>query len=131
MVGIVLVSHTPRIAGGTMDLVRQMVGDKVPIEIAAGTADGRLGTDADLIGEKIRKVYGGDGVLVMVDLGSAVLSTEFAIENLEEPLASATVIADAPFVEGTVAAAIESSFGKSLAEVRAAAEGVKAYSKLG
>ncbi|TYP58851.1 dihydroxyacetone kinase phosphoryl donor subunit DhaM [Thermosediminibacter litoriperuensis] len=131
MVGIVLVSHSPRIAEGTLDLVRQMVGDKVPIEIAAGTADGRLGTDAAVIEEKIRKVHGGDGVLVMVDLGSAVLSAEFAIENLGESLGSATVIADAPFVEGTVAAAIEASFGKSLDEVRAAAEGVKAYSKLG
>ncbi|MDN5331076.1 MAG: phosphoenolpyruvate---glycerone phosphotransferase subunit DhaM [Tepidanaerobacteraceae bacterium] len=131
MVGIVLVSHSPRIAEGTLDLVRQMVGDKVPIEIAAGTADGRLGTDATEIEKKIRKVYGGDGVLVMVDLGSAVLSTEVAIENLGEPFRSAIVIADAPFVEGTVAAAIEAGFGKSLAEVRAAAEGVKAYSKLG
>ncbi|KXG76963.1 PTS-dependent dihydroxyacetone kinase, phosphotransferase subunit DhaM [Fervidicola ferrireducens] len=131
MVGIVLVSHSPRIAEGTLDLVKQMVGDKVPIEIAAGTADGRLGTDAAAIERKIRKVHEGDGVLVMVDLGSAVLSAEFAIENLGEPLKSATVIADAPFVEGTVAAAIEASFGKSLAEVRAAAEGVKAYSKLG
>jgi len=74
MVGIVLVSHSPRIAEGTLDLVRQMVGDKVPIEIAAGTSDGRLGTDAAAVEKKIRKVHRGDGVLIMVDLGSAVLS---------------------------------------------------------
>ncbi|MCG0275398.1 MAG: PTS-dependent dihydroxyacetone kinase phosphotransferase subunit DhaM [Thermosediminibacteraceae bacterium] len=131
MVGIVLVSHSPLIAEGTLDLVRQMVGDKVSIEIAAGTSDGRLGTSAEEIEKKIRKVYSGDGVLVMVDLGSAVLSAELAIENLGEPLRSAAVIADAPFVEGTIAAAIEASFGKSLAEVKAAAEGVRSYSKLG
>lgn len=131
MVGIVLVSHSPRIAEGTLEVVKQMVGEKVSIEIAAGTQDGRLGTDALMIGQKIKKVDSGEGVLVIVDLGSAVLNAEFAIENLEEPLRSLTVIADAPFVEGAIAAAIEASFGKSLPDVRAAAEGAKAYTKIG
>mgnify|MGYP001033809429 FL=1 len=64
MVGIVLVSHSKKIAEGTLELISQMIGESVKIEIAAGTSDGRLGTDAFMIEEKIRQVYDGDGVLV-------------------------------------------------------------------
>ena len=117
MVGIVLVSHSKKIAEGTLELISQMIGESVKIEIAAGTSDGRLGTDAFMIEEKIRQVYDGDGVLVLVDLGSAVMSAEMAIENLEDSLKAKTKILDAPFVEGAIVATMEASFGKSLEEV--------------
>ncbi len=131
MVGILLVSHSSKIAQGTLELVEQMTKGKVRIDIAAGTADNRLGTDAGMIKQKIEKIHSGDGVLVLVDLGSAVMSTELAIEKLDESLRSTTLIADAPFVEGAVVAALEASFGKSLEEVKKLTEDVKKYSKLG
>lgn len=129
MVGIVLVSHSNKIAEGTLELVSQMTSD-VKIEVAAGTFDGRLGTDALMIEEKIKKVFDGDGVIVIVDLGSAVMSAEMAIENLEEDIRSKTKILDAPFVEGAIVAAMEASFGKDLEEVVAEAKKAREMTKL-
>lgn len=117
MVGIVLVSHSRKIAQGTLELISQMIGETVKIEIAAGTSDGRLGTDAFMIEEKMREVFDGDGVLVIVDLGSAVMSAEMAIENLEDCIREKTKILDAPFVEGAIVATMEASFEKNLEEV--------------
>lgn len=130
MVGIVLVSHAPKIAEGTLELIKQMTGEKVLIEIAAGTCDNRLGTDPVLIGDKIRKADTGDGVIVIVDLGSSIMSTELAIESLEEPLRSRTAIADAPFIEGAIAASMEASFGKGLQDVKNAAENTRGMKKI-
>lgn len=129
MVGIVLVSHSNKIAEGTLELVSQMTSD-VKIEVAAGTFDGRLGTDALMIEEKIKKVFDGDGVIVIVDLGSAVMSAEMAIENLEEDIRSKTKILDAPFVEGAIVAAMEASFSKDLEEVVAEAKKAREMTKL-
>lgn len=131
MVGIVLVSHSKKMGEGLLDLIKQMTTDKVKIEVAAGTSDGRLGTDALMIQEKIKKVSSEDGVLIIVDLGSAVMSAEMAIESLDEPLREKTKILDAPFVEGAVAAAMEASFGKSLEEVICEAEKSRKLKKLG
>lgn len=130
MVGIVLVSHTPKIAEGTVELIKQMTGEGVVMEIAAGTCDNRLGTDPGLIEEKIRKADKGDGVIVIVDLGSSIMSTEVAIESLEEPARSRAAIADAPFVEGAIAAAMEASFGKNLQDVKKAAENTRGMKKI-
>jgi dihydroxyacetone kinase phosphotransfer subunit len=130
MVAIVLVSHSTRIAEGTLELIKQMTGEKIRIETAAGTSDNRLGTDVALIEEKIRKVSDRDGVLIMADLGSAIISAEMALEALDEQLKNRTLIADAPFVEGAVAAAMEASFGKSLIEVKEAAENTRDMRKI-
>lgn len=130
MVGIVLVSHSKKMAEGLLELIKQMTTDKVRIEVAAGTSDGRLGTDAFMIEEKIRKVSSEDGVIVVVDLGSAVMSAEMAIESLEESLREKTKILDAPFVEGAVVAAMEASFDKNLEEVIREAEKARELKKL-
>lgn len=130
MVGIVLVSHSLKIAEGTLELIRQMIGEKVIIETAAGTCDCRLGTDATLIEEKIYKAYSGDGVIIIVDLGSSIMSTEMVIESLKEPVKSKTAIADAPFVEGAIAAAMEASLGKDFQDVRKAAENTRGMRKI-
>lgn len=130
MVGIVLVSHSKKMAEGLLELIKQMTTDKVKIEVAAGTSDGRLGTDAFMIEEKIRKVSSEDGVIVVVDLGSAVMSAEMAIESLEESLREKTKILDAPFVEGAVVAAMEASFDKNLEEVIREAEKARELKKL-
>ncbi len=129
MVGIVLVSHSARLAEGLKELVGQLVQGKVPVE-AAGGAGEALGTDATLVAEAIRRADRGDGVAVLVDLGSAVLSAEMALELLPEEYRERVVLCDAPLVEGAVAAGLEASFGSALAEVRRAAEGAYEQRKL-
>ena len=129
MIGIVVVSHSRGLAEAALQLARQMVpGDRPPVRLAAGAgvdADGApiLGTDATLVAAAIGELQadGVDGVLVLMDLGSAVLSAELAVE-----LAAATVpvrLAPAPFVEGLLAAVVSAAAGASLDAVAAEAAG--------
>lgn len=121
MVGLVMVSHSASLAAGIKELAGQMAPG-VPMAAVGGTADGRLGTDAILIKQAIEQVAHCDGVLVVVDLGSAVLSTEMALELMAPEIKEKVQLADGPLVEGAVAAAVEASLGKPLAVVKAAAE---------
>ncbi|WP_237660493.1 dihydroxyacetone kinase phosphoryl donor subunit DhaM [Tepidanaerobacter sp. GT38] len=130
LVGIILVSHSKKMAEGAKEIITQVIGDKVKIEVAAGTSDNRLGTDVFLIEQKVLEVFDGDGVLIIPDLGSAVMSAEMAIESLEEPVRSKTHLADSPFFEGAIAASMEASFGKSLEEVKKAAENTRGMNKI-
>ena len=122
-VGLVIVSHSAMLAAGVVELAGQMAGD-VRIEAAGGTEDGGVGTDATMIARAIEAADSGKGVLVLVDLGSAVLATQLAIEELLAPGQRGRVrISQAPLVEGAVVAAVQASIGASLDEVdRAAAE---------
>ncbi|MGH3339896.1 MAG: dihydroxyacetone kinase phosphoryl donor subunit DhaM, partial [Propionibacteriaceae bacterium] len=111
MVGIVVVSHSPDLAGAAVGLALQMVNGPAPrIEIAAGTADDRLGTDAVRVAEAIGAADDGQGVVVIMDLGSAVLSAELALELLPEP-GIETRLVSAAFVEGIFAAVISAAAG--------------------
>ncbi|MGH2591575.1 MAG: dihydroxyacetone kinase phosphoryl donor subunit DhaM, partial [Actinomycetota bacterium] len=125
MVGIVLVSHSHRIAEGAAELARQMGGEDVKIETAGGldTPDREIGTDAVLVRQAIERAWSEDGVLVLMDLGSAVLSTEMALDLLPEEQRRGVLLSDAPFVEGAVAAAVTARIGASLQEVAAEARG--------
>lgn len=118
MVGIVVVSHCEKIAEGVVDFCSQMAQRDVKIEAAGGTADGRIGTDAMKIMEAIARADDGTGVLILVDLGSAVMSTELAIELLDEDIRERVVIADAPIVEGSIVAVVQASTGASLQEIK-------------
>lgn len=118
MVGIVLVSHSATLAAGLADLLGQLGGGDVPVELAAGTEDGRLGTSPDLVTGAIGRADRGDGVVVLADLGSAVLSVKVALEDAD---GDRVVLVDAPFVEGAVSAAVTASGGADLAAVVAAA----------
>ena len=129
MVGLVLVSHSSSIAEGLRDMVRQVAGDDVRIEAAGGTPDGRLGTSAPRIAEAIRAANGPDGVLVLLDLGSAALSLELALEDLDDDTRARVVVSDAPLVEGAVLAGVQASTGAGLAEVADAAMGAVSMSK--
>jgi len=121
MVGVVVVSHSAKIAEGVVELAAQMAGE-VRIRAAGGTDDGGIGTDATLIADAITAADDGDGVLVLVDLGSAVLSAQLAIDELIDAERRDRVrIADGPLVEGAVVAAIQASTGSTLDEVAAAA----------
>ena len=122
-VGLVVVSHSAKIAEGVVDLAKQMAGE-VAVHPAGGTEDGEIGTDATLIAAAIEVADSGDGVLVLVDLGSAVLSTQLAIEELvAEDLRDRVRISEAPVVEGAVIGAVQASVGATLAEVDEAARG--------
>jgi len=128
-VGVVVVSHSVKVAEGVVEMAAQMAGD-VRIRAAGGTDDGGIGTDATLIAGAIADADTGDGVLVVVDLGSAVLSAQLAIEELVDADRRGRVrIADAPLVEGAVIAAIQASTGSNLDEVDAAARGAASMSK--
>ncbi len=121
-VGIVIVSHSPDIARGTADMVRQMVGEEVPLAWCGGNADGGLGTDVAAIKAAIEKVYGPLGVAILVDLGGAETNSEMAIELLDESWRPRVLICNAPIVEGAVMAAVEAAGGAALEDVRATAE---------
>jgi PTS hybrid protein len=122
-VGLVIVSHSADIARGVVELAGQM-GGGVRIEAAGGTDDGGVGTDATMIARAIAAADSGDGVLVLVDLGSAVLATQMAIDELVAAEHRGRVrIAEAPLVEGAVIGAVQASIGAGLDEVdRAAGE---------
>lgn len=126
MVGIVLVSHSPALAAGLSDLLGQIGTEEVPVVLAAGTADGGLGTSPDLVSRALTEADRGDGVVVLPDLGSAVLSVKVALEDAD---GGRVVMVDAPFVEGAVAAAVTAASGGDLAEVAAAARGARDVAK--
>jgi len=129
-VGLVLVSHSARLAEGLHELLEQLAQDRVPIALAAGGPDGTLGTNALAIAEAAGALAGAGEVVVLVDLGSAVLSAEMALEQLEPALRERVRLADAPFVEGAVAAVVEASLGSDAAAVLAAAEAARGQGKL-
>lgn len=113
MIGIVVVSHSPALAEAAVALALQMTGDKKPqIAIAAGAGDGVIGTDAVRVAEAIDEVASPDGVLVFMDLGSAVLSTTMALEFREST--TEVRLSGAPFVEGIVAGVVLAAAGASL-----------------
>jgi multiphosphoryl transfer protein len=118
MVGIVVVSHSWPLARAAVEMTRQMVPAPVPrIEIAAGLDEQTLGTDAVRVKEAIERANGPDGVLVLLDLGSAVLSGELSLDLLDDAVRSHVVLSPAPLVEGLIAAAITAAGGAPLEEV--------------
>jgi dihydroxyacetone kinase phosphotransfer subunit len=123
-VGVVLVSHSAGLAAEAVALVRGIAGGGVPLAAAGGTEDGGLGTSFDLIERAISAADEGDGVVLVPDIGSSVLTARL----LEEP--GRVVLADAPFVEGAIAAAVTAGAGAPLADVLAAAQDARTYGKL-
>src|ERR1700746_1003596 len=124
MVGLVLVSHSRRLAEATVDLIKRTVGPDISIAAAGGIGDDRseLGTDALDIQEAILKVRSPEGVLVLMDMGSAILSAETAKELVNFEMTDPLVLCSAPLVEGSIAAAVQIQIGSALAEVTAAAQ---------
>ncbi len=129
MVGLVLVSHSPRIAEGTAELVRQMAGEEVELVAVGGDADGGFGTDPDRIEAAVHELDA-DEVLVFMDLGSAVLSAETVLEMLPSERREKVRLVDAPFVEGAFAAGVVASAGADAEECVAAAMEARTEPKL-
>lgn len=119
MVGIVVVSHSASLADGVVELARQMGGEELAIEAAGGLADGSIGTDVERVRAAIERAMSDDGVLVLMDLGSALMSAEMAVELLDGN--GKVALSEAPLVEGAVAAAVAARGGLSLEEVAAEA----------
>jgi dihydroxyacetone kinase phosphotransfer subunit len=134
MVGLVLVSHSEILVAGLRDIVAQFGGDSVPVALAGGTPDGRLGTTADRILDAIRDVLGRspgpeDGAVVLFDFGSAALSLELALEALEPAERARVRVPEAPLVEGAFAAGVQASIDATLDDVAAAASAASSLSK--
>jgi multiphosphoryl transfer protein len=128
MVGIVIVSHSAQLADGVVELAKEMAGPDVAMVAAGGLdlPDRPLGTDAALIARAIDQAWSDDGVLVLMDLGSAVLSAEMAAEMMPDEQQSKLLLCDAPLVEGAVAAAVAARLGDPLDQVAAEARGALA-----
>ncbi len=126
MVGIVIVSHSEKLADGVTDLCR-MMAPTCPMATAGGDDDGGYGTSCRKIKAAIDSVYGEDGVLVLTDMGSAVLTTEMVLEELGR---TDVLMADCPIAEGAVAASISSTLGDRLEEVMRQACATKNLSKV-
>lgn len=121
-VGIVIVSHSPLVAEGTADMVRQMVGHDVPLAWCGGDPAGGLGTSVEAIMQAIDRAWSDAGVAILVDLGGAETNSEMAVEMLGPPRSGKVVVCNAPIVEGAIMAATEASGGATLSEVQATAQ---------
>lgn len=126
-VGIVLVSHSAELAAGVAHLAGQVSGGTVTIVAAGGTDDGDLGTSAAKVERGLGLADSGAGVVVLPDLGSAVLTVRAVLEDLAGPR---VLLADAPFVEGAVAATVTAAAGGDVKAVAAAAEEARHVRKL-
>jgi dihydroxyacetone kinase phosphotransfer subunit len=127
-VGIVLISHSRALAEGAAELARQMGVGEVTVEPAGGTEDGGLGTSIDLLESAVREADQGAGVVLIADLGSSVLTAKTYLEDREDA-GTEVVLADAPFVEGAVAAASAAAAGAGVTAVTDAAGEAYAFRK--
>ncbi|MBQ9157515.1 MAG: PTS-dependent dihydroxyacetone kinase phosphotransferase subunit DhaM [Eubacterium sp.] len=118
MVGIVIVSHCEKLAEGVVDLARLMAAE-APMRAAGGMEDGGFGTSFEKISNAIEEVYSDDGVIILMDMGSAVMTTEMVLEMNEDKKLK---MIDCPLVEGAVAASVVSEGGAPFEDVVKAAE---------
>ena len=126
MVGIVIVSHSQKLAEGVVELAKMMAAN-APVAAAGGLEDGNFGTSYEKISAAIESVYSADGVAILMDMGSAVMTTEMVLEDLERDNVK---MLDCPLVEGAVLAAVESVGGISLDDLAKRIDEVRAVKKL-
>jgi PTS hybrid protein len=126
VVGLLIVSHSAQLAAGVRELAEQMSRGEIPIVAVGGAVDGSLGTSPDHIRSGAEALGPVDGILVLVDLGSAVMCSELALEGLARPY----LLSNAPLVEGALLAAVEAAIGGDLAQVARAAEQARDFRKI-
>lgn len=129
MVSILIVSHSKEIADGTKKLAEQMKQADVEILAVGGTPEGEIGTDPDAINSALEKINKEDGVIVLADLGSAVMSVNMVMDWLDDKDKEKIVLADAPIVEGAVFASVEASIGNSLSDILSSIESLDVIKK--
>jgi dihydroxyacetone kinase phosphotransfer subunit len=129
MVSILIVSHSQEIAQGTKELAEQMKQGDIQIKAVGGTQEGDIGTDPDAIEAAVNELDKSDGLIILADLGSAVMSVNMVLDWLDDEVKEKIVLADAPIVEGAVIAAIESSMGNSLEDILTSIESAEIIKK--
>jgi phosphoenolpyruvate---glycerone phosphotransferase subunit DhaM len=129
-VGLILVSHSAKLAEGLADLLSQVAGPTVPIVTAAGAVDGSLGTNGGAVLEAMQRAAADGGAVVLVDLGSSILAVRAALAELSDEELACVAVADAPLVEGAISAAVAASTGCMLEEAVRAAEEARVVAKL-
>ena len=127
MVGIVIVSHSQKLAEDIVDLAHLMAAD-APMRAAGGMEDGGFGTSYDKIESAIEDIYTDDGVIVLMDLGSAVMTTEAVLEEMKDDDRLVEMV-DCPIVEGAIAASVVAAGGASIEEVIEAAKSARDMEK--
>lgn len=130
MIGIVLVSHSEKITDGIKEMIQEMTGPGVLIHSAGGTDDGRLGTSAVKIMDSIHLCRECKRILLFADIGSAILSTEAALDLIDEELKEKCVFVDGPIVEGSFVAAVQSIVSDNLDDILREVEQMKTSSKM-
>lgn len=125
MVGIVIVSHSEKLAESIVDLTK-MMADGAKIAAAGGLEDGTFGTSYDRIKAAIDAVYSEDGVILLMDMGSAVMTTEMVLEEYDSDKVR---MADGPIVESAVAASVSAMCGNDLETLLAEIEETKHIAK--
>ena len=128
--GLVIVSHSAPLAAGLAELVAQVAGADVPIEVVGGGPGGTLGTDGERVLEALRRAAHGSGAVVLMDLGSSVLAVKAALAELADDERGRLRVADAPLVEGAIAAGVTASTGDDANGVLRAAEEARHVGKL-
>lgn len=126
MVGLVIVSHSEKVAQGVVELCRQMAAE-VPMAAAGGLPDGDIGTDFQRIYDAVEQVRSDDGVVILFDMGSALMTTEMVMEEFPDLTIR---LADAPILEGAISASVTASMGMSLEQVLEAAHDAAETPKL-
>lgn len=126
MVGIIIVSHSQKLAEGVAELAKMMAAD-APVVPAGGLENGTFGTSFEKISTAIDSVYSDDGVVILMDMGSAVMTAEMVIENMPDKKIR---MLDCPLVEGAVVAAISSSANQSVEEIAEAVQDAASEKKL-
>ena len=125
MVGIVIVSHSQKLAEGVVDLA-SLMAPETPMRAAGGMDDGGFGTSFEKINTAIDEIYSDDGVIILMDMGSAVMTTEMVLEMMEDRKVK---MVDCPVVEGAVAAAVVAAGGAPMEDVIQVAEAAKTTAK--
>lgn len=129
-VSLVVVSHSAKLAEGVVELAGQMAHGQVAMAAAGGTANGELGTSVEKIQAALEQVASPEGTLILLDLGSAAMAAEIAVEQFTLTHEYRITISPGPLVEGAVVAAVEASVGNTLEEVAEAALSAFALPKL-
>ena len=129
MIGFILVSHSDKLAEGIKEIAEQINDGQANVKAVGGVGDGRIGTNPIRIQEAIEELYDGDNILIFGDLGSSIMSAQMAIDMVSDVIREKTILVDAPLVEGSVAAIIQSSITQNVNDILLAAEEAKTINK--
>ncbi|MBC7869714.1 MAG: PTS-dependent dihydroxyacetone kinase phosphotransferase subunit DhaM [Chitinophagaceae bacterium] len=130
MISIVIVSHSSKVAEGVKELAEQVSQKRIKVFAAGGVDDQTIGTNVERIYEALLEATKDDGALVLLDLGSAILSAQMAVEMLPEDKQARVTLSEAPLVEGAIMASVEASLGHEIEKVKVAAEAATSMRKL-